>query len=41
MDGSAVVASAWEYASRVEVGFVDTDGVERSSHAVRTMTGLT
>lgn len=30
MDGSAVVASAWEYASGVEVGFVDTDGVERS-----------
>nr|WSX74384.1 TnsA-like heteromeric transposase endonuclease subunit [Streptomyces sp. NBC_00899]WSX75768.1 TnsA-like heteromeric transposase endonuclease subunit [Streptomyces sp. NBC_00899] len=30
MDGSAVVASAREYASGVEVGFVDTDGVERS-----------
>lgn len=30
MDGSAVVASAWEYALGVEVGFVDTNGVERS-----------
>ncbi len=30
MDGSAVVASAREYASGVEVEFVDTDGVERS-----------
>ncbi|MGW6838975.1 TnsA-like heteromeric transposase endonuclease subunit [Streptomyces sp. NPDC054949] len=30
MDGSAVVASAWDYASGVEVGFVGSDGVERS-----------
>ncbi|TKA10959.1 TnsA-like heteromeric transposase endonuclease subunit [Actinacidiphila oryziradicis] len=30
MDGSALRASAREYASGVEVGFVDADGVERS-----------
>ncbi|MEV7279267.1 hypothetical protein [Streptomyces sp. NPDC093111] len=30
MDGSAVVASAREHSSGVEVGFVGTDGVECS-----------
>ncbi|MEV8427112.1 TnsA-like heteromeric transposase endonuclease subunit [Streptomyces niveus] len=30
MDGSAVVASAWDYTSGIEVEFVDADGVERS-----------
>ena len=35
MDGSAVMASAGEYASGVEVGFVDADGVERSGPLAR------
>ncbi|MFD4400013.1 TnsA-like heteromeric transposase endonuclease subunit [Kitasatospora sp. NPDC058478] len=30
MDGAAAVAVAWEYASGVEVGFIDAEGVERS-----------
>lgn len=30
VDGSALRVSAGEYASGVEVGFVDADGVERS-----------